>query len=568
MQNLKFNWIKLLSNVQKSGNHYDFHSRLNLITAADNSVGKSSLVKSIFWCLGCDPFVDTKWTNLDCEGILSFSIGADNYYSYRYKNGIILKFPDGEKHSFDKISGNFSMMFAELIGFKARLSNREGTFLDTPIPSLFFVPYYIDQRQSWSNAWENFNGLKMYENWKPTIIKYHVGLLSPEHFEIEEDRFQKLVNKNQAESEVERYESAIEIISSYVPEINITLSASKYQEMTDEIRNDLVELSKLQEEFLDKLSILQAEKSYLENQVQILLLCVSELDEDYVYANENLSDGKFDCPLCATPHENNLANKSSILADKDVAEQQYLEAKKTLEKTKTKYGSTYSDYEAVTSKIAKINAKYMLVPEDDSAPILNFENIIENIAGKSLKDNISTVKDNHSFTVANLKSDIKKLSKRQKELVTPEFVKNLEEKFQTRLHRYLKDLNADINESAIHSPLDYNKIFKEGGAAESTRAILAYYLTIFSLIMDSDNPVVAPMVIDTPNQHEQALGNYDSIIELIMTEFAPRTQVFLCAMENSVLTVFQEQGSVINLTSDRLLIGGKYDEVKLAFANF
>ena len=30
--------------------------------------------------------------------------------------------------------------------------------------------------------------------------------------------------------------------------------------------------------------------------------------------------------------------------------------------------------------------------------------------------------------------------------------------------------------------MDYNKVIKEGGAAEGARAILAYYLTIFTMV--------------------------------------------------------------------------------------
>lgn len=36
---------------------------LNLITANDNSVGKSTLLKLIFWGLGCEPELDTTWNS-------------------------------------------------------------------------------------------------------------------------------------------------------------------------------------------------------------------------------------------------------------------------------------------------------------------------------------------------------------------------------------------------------------------------------------------------------------------------------------------------------------------------
>lgn len=48
MPNLKFKRLLILSNSTKSANQFEFSETLNLITAADNSVGKSTLVKLLF----------------------------------------------------------------------------------------------------------------------------------------------------------------------------------------------------------------------------------------------------------------------------------------------------------------------------------------------------------------------------------------------------------------------------------------------------------------------------------------------------------------------------------------
>jgi len=53
MQKIKINSLKILSNPQKTANQFEFHEKVNLITAADNNFGKSTLAKLLMWAFGC-----------------------------------------------------------------------------------------------------------------------------------------------------------------------------------------------------------------------------------------------------------------------------------------------------------------------------------------------------------------------------------------------------------------------------------------------------------------------------------------------------------------------------------
>lgn len=52
MKNLAFKRLVVASDTLKSGNQFEFNPRFNLITANDNSFGKSTLAKLLFWTLG------------------------------------------------------------------------------------------------------------------------------------------------------------------------------------------------------------------------------------------------------------------------------------------------------------------------------------------------------------------------------------------------------------------------------------------------------------------------------------------------------------------------------------
>jgi len=107
------------------------------------------------------------------------------------------------------------------------------------------------------------------------------------------------------------------------------------------------------------------------------------------------------------------------------------------------------------------------------------------------------------------------------------------------LTKYIKILDVEaINLSRINSPLDYNRVIKEGGAAEGVRGILAYYLTIFTMVEKFGSEVLSSLVIDTPNQQEQSHQNYEKIVNLLLNEFSDDTQVIMSAMENEHLKLF------------------------------
>src|SRR5690554_4357011 len=218
MKSLKFKRLLVLSNSIKSANLFEFSPNLNLITANDNSVGKSTLLKLIFWGLGCEPELDTTWTNQDCKTIVEFQIGDDSYRVQRYKNQMHLKENDNEVQEYQKITGDYSIRFAEIVDFKALLPNQSTSVVETPPPAFYFLPFYIDQKRSWAKAWDNFDKLGQYQKWKSTIIKYHVGLLTPEHFEIESEKSDKKVTQKTYETEVVKFDTAIEVVESYIPQ--------------------------------------------------------------------------------------------------------------------------------------------------------------------------------------------------------------------------------------------------------------------------------------------------------------------------------------------------------------
>lgn len=567
MKNLKYKHLHVLSDTLKAGNQFELSPRLNLIKANDNDVGKSTLVKLILWALGCEPFFDSTWNSTDSKVILEFEIGNRQYKVHRYKD--IINFVDVSNktnNKFTKITGDYSRLLNELVGFKALLPNRNSEELESPPPAYYFSPYYIDQKKSWSKAWDNFNNLGQYSNWYKTVINYHIGLLTPKHFDIEQDIYENKKEVKIIKEYITKLETAGDVINEYIPETNTTLEEEDFIEMTSEIKEELFNLSTKQEKILENLTLNEGDRAFTIQQISITENILKQLDADYKFAVENIHEDTFECPLCGVEHENSVVNRASILTDKEKAVQQLEELNQELSKLEKRKAKYQKEIKNIESEIDIINRKYVL---SESKNPISIPDAIEMIATNSIKQKINKTKENKVVEESNLKKATKKYKKEQKEILTKEDKENILESFVNILTSYISILEAEgINLSNISKPTDHSRIVKEGGAATGTRGILAYYLTIYTMIEKHGNEVLSPIIIDTPNQHEQSIKNYDNIIKIIMEKMPSNAQVIVCAMDNEQLEPFESKAFVIELDKGRILKRKFYDEVKIKFEEF
>jgi hypothetical protein len=565
MKSLKFIQLLVLSNSTKSANQFKFSRSLNLVTASDNSVGKSTLLKLLFWGLGCEPELDTAWKAQDSKTIVDFEIDLKKYRVKRYKNQIYIREENSDYEEFQKITGDYSKKFAEIVGFNALLPNQSSNLLETPPPAYYFLPFYIDQKRSWAKAWDNFENLGQYRSWKSTIIKYHVGLLKPEHFEIESDKTDKKENQKNIETDVAKIDTTLEVIESYIPQsVSTVTTIDAINKITDSIKKDLEMLQQSQEELLHSMAIYNSERTYLYQQQIMTEKLISEIDKDYRFSVESIEDDEVECPLCGVIHENSIVNRASIMTDKTQAENQLTEIFNSIEKMDKKINSNERKLESVKSQIAEINEKYVI--EDENESKIDFNQIIESVAGNSIKASVTQSKSIKQAEIKTIETEIKELKKEQKLLTTAEEIESIQESFNSILTKHIKLLDAEaVNLSEINSPLDYNKVIKEGGAAEGARAILAYYLTIFSMVEKFGNEVKSPLVIDTPNQQEQSHTNYEKIVALLTDDLLTENQVIMSAMENEQLSPFAEKAQIITLDENKILSKSKFEEVKVEF---
>ncbi|MCR9537262.1 hypothetical protein [Vibrio alginolyticus] len=566
MNGLRFNRLILVSDSTRSANQFTFPKRLNLITGNDNSIGKSSIVMNIFWALGCSPYFDDHWKKLNVKAALFFSIDGKEYISTRAGDSITITDNDGAQHKFTKITGEYSRYIAELFGFKLRLAARSGVEIETPPPSFFFLPFYIDQRKSWSEPWNSFDFLGQYANWKRSLIKYFCGYYTPEHFDIEEEVFNEKVIISEAEDEVKKIDSALEVLDSVSLSTEsdapkLALSVQEFNDIQSEIEEELTFFTHSQADALEHQATLLAEIYDVEKEIEVAKASVSELSKDYAFSVESVINDELECPMCGTIHDNSLASRSSILADKVTMQDQIHELENALNAKKVELEEVETILDVIESEITRINNKYLRSESHES----NFSYVLNQIAQKNVESEVVKKKDTHQLTSKKAEERKSELKKKQKKLLSKEETNALNDFFISTLEEQCTVLGAKkVELDGVKGPSDYKKIIG-GGAAEATRSLLAYQLTIVKMIAHVQSCKLSPFVIDTPNQQDQAYHHYTNIINVLQDNIPKNTQVIICAMEHPALTSLAEEAHVIKLDDPMLLRTEDYASLSAEF---
>lgn len=565
MRSLQFQRLVLISDSKRLANQFTFPKRLNLITGEDNSIGKSTLAKSLLWSLGCDPVIDEEWKSNDIKSILYFTINNKEYFSCRGSHSIILGAIDGEAKRYTHITGDFSQDLSDLVNFKMKLPNRTDGKLETPPPAYYFLPFYIDQIKSWSSPWDSFENLGQYANWKKSLIKYFTGYLKPEHFELEEEIYEYSEVKKESTAKIEKFQSAVDVIVDNSADITIALDNEKFSEIQKEINTELQEFIDYQRRLYDAQATITSNIYDLEKQYELATSSANELEEDYKFAVESIPTDHLECPLCGTLHDNSLTNRALLLSEKDSLLDEANSIASEIEALRSSLFELNEVAQFATNEIERINKKYLT--DDNAGEKTLITQVIDAISKEKVSRSIQVKIDNEDLKISKANNSVAELKKDQRKLLSNKDKEELNSSFMSKLLGNIEALGSTgVNLSKVKSPTDYKQLLG-GGAAEAARGLLAYQLSVLQQIHSAKTCIVPPFVIDTPNQQEQAGHRYETVIKELMRSIPEDYQIILCAMENNALNEFKNDANVITLNSGKLLDSSQYDSLRSEYKN-
>ncbi len=543
MKHLSFEKLELLSLTERKARTIKFHPKLTIISGM-NGVGKSSVLKSIYWTLGAAPqAIHREWVGANVKSRLHIKIDETPYSVVRDGRQLAIFDGDGEKLiSTNSITHEFGPFLAGKLNFGLTLVNRRDE-PEIPPPAYAFLPFYMDQDAGWERPLTSFDRLTQYSNFRRAIIEYHSGIKPNAFYEISAQKTMASRLKQEALSERKTVAGVIARLGLDPVFTGIELSTADHEVAVEALLERLTQLRDTRQKRAAKLAEIVDERLLLEEQIELARAAARELGSD---ANWAASDGRdsISCPTCGTDHHNDFRNRFSILADRDQCFEFVASSLDRIDDLAKDARDIEEEVSAADRIIAEVQETL-----DAEHERVTLKELLENEGRRQafalFNQQVSELDEKiggFEAAIAEMEESLKEFNKRQHREQRERF-------YADKMRTYIDKLN-------VLNP-DYDAVSKITGrisetGSEQPRLLLAYELALLATIHEFSTAFTAPMVIDSPNQQDQDDRNAQSMLSLIVESRHPKGQTILGTV--SMHGIDPGDASVIELDQRRAVL--------------
>lgn len=546
MKNLRFEKLELLSLTEQKARTIEFHPRLTVITG-ENSVGKSSVIKSIYWAFGATPaVVNPRWQRANVKAMVTFTIDGVRYRILRSQDRIAVFDRRGELLlSTSSITSELGPFVAKLLNFGLILSNRKGE-PEIPPPAYAFLPFYVDQDAGWARPFTSFANLGQYANFKRSLVDFHSGILPNEYYELSAEKRKRGIDRDEVVRDRTAVQKAIERLGLEAGFSGLELTEVEHEDSIENLLQRLKSLRLARQERAAHLAEILDQRTLIEEQVRIVKRSADELSKDTAFAAAYERE-EIPCPTCGTIHLNNFSNRFAILEDREACFEFLADGQQKIRDLSVRVGTVQVAMREADSTIEEIRG---ILSEQRGEVTLR--DVIETegrrAAAGLFADQIKELEDK----IGQLSIQITDIDKKLADLKDPKRRERIEAFYAGRMVDYLKRLNAvDIDYDAAGKIV--GTVVETG--SEHPRALLAYVLAFFDTVWEHTSSFAAPMVIDSPVQQEQDATNAPAIIKLILDVLPDGAQAVLGTVSLHGNAV--NHGDIIMLTDKSSALSSK-----------
>lgn len=550
MRSLKFEKLWLLSLRENRARKEKIDASVTCVVA-DNDFGKSSLVKSLYSTLGADPTrVPDAWKNARVISLLRFAVDDARYYMLR-QDGFFALF-DSEKElvwTASAVVSELAPNIGELLDFEVHLKQR-GNKSVLPPPAFCFLPFYIDQDNSWTETWESFAGLGMFAGYKNEIADYHTGIKPREYYKARIGRDQSREIKNGLTSERAALLRAKKRFADKRKKIGIALDVETFKDRIDALLKEQNALQQHYDGIRASVSDLQAMRAGAQEELDVAKRVLTELDADVKFS-AGVEEKQMVCPVCSTVHENDVANRFGLANDADMCRELLMEAKKRVESLDKDISNKMSNVPQVQTRIDSINR---ILQETRGqiklADMLKDES--ERLVESSFEDEERVLETE----IGKLTTAIIDAEEKMRSLLKPARKKEIIKFYSDKLRGFCADLGLSTPPTSVFDKI--RPVINETGNAKP-RLMLAYYYAILHTIHKYSTSCFAPIVIDTVKQQDPDPENARKMIEFAVNKRPNGSQLVLATGD---LHGVETGGRLIEPNAYKALLSeGAYEDV-------
>ncbi|XQZ53048.1 hypothetical protein E2979_06985 [Paracoccus yeei] len=266
-----------------------------------------------------------------------------------------------------------------------------------------------------------------------------------------------------------------------------------------------------------KLAEILDQRVITDNQIATVRAALQEIEKDIAFAHD-LPEAIL-CPTCGTSHQNDFANRYSIIEDREACLEFIFESSLKIQQLASSANSIRAEVGNADAAIAEIHATLDLRRDG-----LSLGEVIESRGRRIATDLFREQFDGLTDEISKLVREIGEIDAKLKELKDKKRRERIVRFYSQRMVSYLEQLDV-----SNYSAQDVTKLparISETGS-DLPRTILAYFLAILNTVNQFSTSFFAPVVIDSPNQQDQDVKNVRSMIDLIVKAVPDDAQVIL-----------------------------------------
>ena len=446
--------IKKLKIVSSEGIRTLSFSLKTIINSKKNSVGKSTILRILFYGLGY-PIPSTyklKFKNLKIW--TTFERDGSTYEAYRYSDYLELK-KDGELFYTDPVAANLNEWYSLIWGIDS-----------LPILENLIGAIYLEQDKGWTLL----NRGKVIGNIGFNIRDLLVGLSSENN---------DLIGMIEEQNNLRKIHDETKAI----------LKLEEFTRDSDEINDSA---SKVDEEDLKEYKNVKVRKKFLQNKIQRLKKYIKRTDnlKNYIYSLNLIVKNPEDenRPIVISKKQNNLIN-----------------FRDTTDFLKTELVSLQLDLNEVEKKEAELNKKL----DQNVNTLFHTEDVVEsslNALGqiKINRDLIEKKQENIEHEIDSLNKDINTEFNKTKEII---------EETKSWIEKFAKILGVeDVVESHANYLLTHD--IKSISGTQYYKVVFSFKMAYIKVIEKYTN-VTLPIFLDSPSGREVTQANIKKVIDIL-----------------------------------------------------
>lgn len=542
MKEMYFDNILIADIVEKTAHFHKFEKGFNVVTSQDNHVGKSSLLKSLYFAMGAEVDFDNVWNKNTKLYVVEFYIDEIKFSMARWQKAFAF-FRETELILTTKsVSRELARIFEKIFSFAVYMANKKTNKIELAPPAFTFMPYYIDQDKGWSGLYESFSNIDQYK--KSDRIKslyYHLGIYTRSTVELMAKRD---TLKDKIEQLKEEEEKSRITIESLYAEIQNLLPADSIEELEKNLIIPKERISLLVSrigETRNKIQSLETALYQHEHQLEVI--------QEYRKIKNGVSvredrDKIHICPKCGYSFDEEIY--SIVRSNYNLQNEDYM------------YKQIEQIISSIASELEKYKENYVNLMDELKQQEQAYDEKQDSyevyLRQRGLQDSVRHFTEQLGENVYEQEEHGKEIKKINKEIRKLPNKKEVEENYIENVR--LNIIKLDAWNSAYEGNIKLLKPIKAQGTLEN-KIILAQMIGLFQTMQYfRTNTILFPLVVDSPRAKEASHTSSKDILKLIF-EMDNLPQVILATMDYSDFeNEMKRRAKVTVLFEKRKLLNG------------